>query len=155
MEVPFVDWSQPSFADMPGDLGSALIESKLTAIESDRAARKVRLCFDLPPEAGTPEATFVAEAATHLLSFVYLPPHEPLHEGLSPEEAMASVGDWARRGLVVSADPLSFGTPLVIQRAFLHATDAGMTFTVEGYGEDAERLVWWEVRVAGATIQAG
>lgn len=152
MSVP--DWTQPPLYDGPGDLGPALLDSQLIAIESDRPGRQATLRFALPPDAGTPEATFVVEAATHLLGTVYLPPAIPLSEGLAPEEAMAAVGDWARQGMIVSGDPLSFGTPCVVQRAFLHVGEESATLVVEGYGDDPDALVWWEVRVSGRSISA-
>lgn len=148
------DWTQPPFHDKPGDLVSALLDARLVAVESDRPARRVTLRFRLPADAGTPEAVFVVESATHLLGTVYLPPAAPLSTELAPEEAMAAVGDWARQGLIVSADPLSFETPCVVQRAFLHTGEESATLVAEGYGDDPDLLVWWEVRASGRSVTA-
>ena len=147
------DWTQPPFADRPGNLAGALAGATLTHVENDRATRRVALRFDLAADAGTPEAHLVVTEATHLLAFAYLPPSEALPEGLSPEEAMAAVGDWARRGLVTMFDPVAAETPLVVARAFLHRSEAAATLSVEGYGEDPDRLVWWELRVSGRSVE--
>ena len=146
------DWTQPPLAETPGDLGPALMDARLVAVENDRAGRTVRLIFELPEGSGLDSTTFIVQDATHLLTFVYLPPAVPLAEGLSPEEAMATVGDWARTGLVVSTDPLGLGTLLVVQRASLHVGEGFVTLAVEGYGEDPDALVWWEVRASGASV---
>ena len=148
------DWTQPPLVETPGDLGPVLADARLVAVESDRASRSVRIRFDLPEGSGVASTTFVVKGASHLLTFAYLPPAAPLAEGLSSEEAMARVGDWARTGLVISADPLGFGTPLVVQCARLYAGEGFATMVVEGYGEDPDALVWWEVRASGASMSA-
>ena len=94
------DWTQPTFVESPGDLGPAILNATLHAVENDRSQRRITLRFALPPDAGATEASFVIEGATHLLSFAYLPPTTPLPQ----EDALAHVGDWARRGLVASLD---------------------------------------------------
>ena len=145
------DWTQPSFSETPGDLGPALRDARLVEVVNDRAARTIRLVLAPPLGAGTEEAVFDVQSATHLLSFAYLPPAGLLPTG---EEAVALVGDWAREGLVAPFDPAVPPTPLVVQIARLHATEGAMTLALEGYGEDADVLVWWEVRVSGARIEA-
>jgi len=145
------DWTQPFSSETPGDLGSVLRNARLVALESDRSAREVRLRFALPPDAGTPEATFTLAEATHLLTFAYLPPTFPPPS----EDVVAAIGDWARQGLVQSVDPFGFETPLVVARALLHVSEGTATLTVEGYGEDSNVLVWWEVRASGARIDSG
>ena len=139
------DWTQPPFVESPGDLGPALLNARLTSVENDRSGRRITLRFALPPDAGTPTAAFAITEATHLLAFAYIPPTEPLPE----EDALSHVGDWARQGLVSTFDPTTVATPLVVQRAFLHALDETVTLSVEGYGEDPDLLVWWEVRISG------
>ena len=151
--TPF-DWTQPPTVETPANLGSILGDARMEAMESDRSERTVRLRFALAEGSGIDRTTFEVLDATHLLAFAYLPPVAPLAEGLSPEEAMARVGEWARQGTIVSADPFAFDTTLVVRRAFLHANGSVATLSVEGHGEDAERLVWWEIRVSGASIEA-
>lgn len=148
------DWTLPAFSDAPADLRSILAGARLEAIDNDRAAREIRLRFTLPADAGTPDATFVVKVASHLMTFAYLPPAQPLTDGLPPEEAVAAVGDWARQGLIATADPLLFGTSAIVDRARLHVLDDRATLTLEGYGEEADRLVWWEIRVSGASVEA-
>lgn len=147
------DWTQPPYAEAPGDLGPALAGARLEAVENDRSARIVRLTFALPLDAGTPEARFMVTDATHFLAFGYLPPAAPLGEGLAPEEAIAQVGDWARQGLVATLDIANAGTALVVTHARLHAMEDAATFTVEGYGEDPDVLVWWELRISGGIFE--
>lgn len=146
------DWTQPPLVEAPGDLAPALAGARLVGLENDRARRTVTLRFALPPDAGTPEAVFRLEEATHLLGFAYLPPADPLPEDLSPEETVARMGDWARQGLVTTFDPTTATTPLVVARDFVHIAEETATLSVEGYGEDPDVLVWWEVRVAGASF---
>ena len=143
------DWTQPTFVESPGDLGPAILNATLHAVENDRSQRRITLRFALPPDAGATEASFVIEGATHLLSFAYLPPTTPLPQ----EDALAHVGDWARRGLVASLDLATAGTPLIVQRAFLHASAESATLSVEGYREDPDVLVWWELRVSGRSFE--
>lgn len=70
-------------------------------------------------------------------------------------DALAHVGDWARQGLIVGFDPNAAGTPLVVVRAALHPTEGAATLILEGYGEDADVLVWWELRASGRNVEAG
>ena len=123
------------------------------ALDESPEARRIVLRFALAAGAGVDEATFTVEGATHRLGFVYLPPSVPLAPELSPEEAMAAVGDWARTGRFVTADPLDFGTPLVVSQAAIHTGEGFATLTMEGYGEDADVLVWWDVRVSGLRVE--
>lgn len=148
------DWTAPPLVETPADLGPVLSEARLVAVEDDPGGRLLRLRFTLAAGSGVEAVAFEVEGVTHRLGFAYLPPSAPLAEGLSPEEAMAAVGDWARTGRIVTADPLGFGTERVVSRAALHAGEGFATLTAEGYGENADVLVWWEIRVSGARVEA-
>ena len=148
------DWAAPPLVETPGSLGPALAGARLVAVEESAAERRIVVSFALAEGAGVDEATFTVEGATHRLGFAYLPPAAPLDAGLSPEEAMAAVGNWARTGRIVTGDPLGFGTACVVSRAALHVGEGFATLKVEGYGEDSDRLVWWELRVSGERVEA-
>ena len=147
-EVP--DWTQPPLSDAPADLGPILAGAALLAVDIDRPARTATLRFRLPPDAGTPEATFVVGRPPTSSPSPNLPPAVTLPEG----DPLALVGEWARQGLIATLDPADLPAGLFVEQARLHADEGSATLTVEGHGDDPDALVWWEVRASGGTVEA-
>lgn len=146
------DWTLPPLSQTPGDLRPALADARLAAVDHDRARRTLGICFTLPPEAGVEETTFLIEEPTHLELFAYLPPAAELNPDLPPEEALARAGVIARQGLITTLDPMRLPEGLVVVLASLHPTEDAVTLTAEGFGEDPDIIVWWELRASGIRL---